>query len=257
MNKDAVVGMVSIIVVLIAVVAYALLHPMPAQAPSEMNDASTTPSGTYIEHAAYYDIETTYATSTPLSSISPSANAAATALMQKFVMDTVAQFKLDGNFANLTQEDVQMMGFDQGRKEVLQIVYLTSSSAHTVSYIYTIYEDTLGAHGNTFFRTFTFDTTTAKSLALADVFRSGTDYLQKLSAISRTRLPGILGDAADTATIASGTTANAQNFENFFFDNGDFVLIFPPYQVAAYAAGPQTLRIPLADLASILKPDYR
>ena len=147
------------------------------------------------------------------------------------------------------------MGFDKGRKETLQITYLIASSAHTVSYIFTIYEDTLGAHGNTFFHTFTFDTGTGASLSLADIFSSS--YLDTLSSISRTKLPSVIGDDADPAFINNGTTPDEKNFENFFFDNRDFVVLFAPYQVAAYADGPQTLRIPLSELSSILKPEYR
>jgi hypothetical protein len=31
---------------------------------------------------------------------------------------------------------------------------------------------------------------------------------------------------------------------------------FPPYQVAAYAAGPQTVSIPLAQLGALLAPPF-
>ena len=56
--------------------------------------------------------------------------------------------------------------------------------------------------------------------------------------------------------INMGTTPEEVSFENFYFDGNDLVILFAPYQVAAYAAGPQTLRIPLSELASILKPEY-
>jgi hypothetical protein len=57
--------------------------------------------------------------------------------------------------------------------------------------------------------------------------------------------------------LSAGTTPEEKNFANFFLDNQEFVLLFPPYQVAPYAAGPQTLRIPLPELSNILKQEYR
>lgn len=253
MQKDTLIGFAVVIIIIAGIVLYAALRPVPAKAPG-IEATNTLPENGYVEHAQYYDIAANYATSTPLQE---PANTSAVTLMKNFVSDTIAQFKTDGNFANLTPEDIKMMGFDQGRKETLQIVYLIASSPHTVSYIFTIYEDTLGAHGNTFFHTFTFDTETGAPLALADIFSLGVDYLNTLSSLARAKLPAIIGPDADATFIKNGTTPEEKNFANFFFDNQELVFIFPPYQVGPYTAGTQTLRIPLSELSTILKPGYR
>lgn len=252
MERNTLIGTGVLILILAGIIAYAAMKPAPAKAPVEA--ALPLPAGSYIERADYYDITTNYATSTPLTG---DADAAAISLMQNFVSDRITQFKTEGNFANLTAEDIKMMGFDQDRKEKLQIVYLIASSPRTISYIFTIYEDTLGAHGNTYFKTFTFDTTSGKSLALADIFTPSSPYLDTLSKISRAELPGILRDNADSTFINEGTTPEDKNFANFFFDNKDFVILFAPYAVAPYAAGPHTLRIPVSDFALIFKRAYR
>ena len=251
MQKDTIIGFAVVIIIIVGIILYAAMKPVPAKAPGTVK--MSLPENGYVEHAQYYDIAANYATST---SLAEPANTNAVALMENFVGGTIAQFKTDGNFANLTPEDIKMMGFDQGRKETLQIVYLIASSPHTVSYIFTIYEDTLGAHGNTFFHTFTFDTSTGISLALADVFLPGADYLDALSSLARAKLPAIIGPGADTDFITNGTVPDEKNFANFFFDGQDFVILFPPYQVGPYTAGPQTLRIPLSELSTILKPNY-
>ena|SRR3989344_437667 len=253
MQKDTLIGAVVILVVLAGIGFYAAMTPAPAQAPGAQT-ALPLPAGSYSEHADYYDIATNYATSTPLAG---EANAAAIALMQDFVSDTITQFKSDGDFANLTAQDIKMMGYDQGRKQQLQILYLIAPSGRTISYIFTIYTDTLGAHGNTFFKTFTFDKASGAALDLVDIFTSESTYLNTLSQISRAKLPVTIGDGFDMTFIADGTTPKEENFANFFFDTSDLVFVFPPYQVAPYSAGPQTLRIPLSDLSSILKPEYR
>lgn len=258
MNIEKVLGFFILIAILAGIIGYAALRPAPAKTPDVAG--LTLPAGKYVEHAAYYDIIANYASSTPLQE---PANTAAIALMQKFVSDTITQFKTDGNFASLTAQDVKVMGFDQGKKEMLQITYLIASSGRTVSYIFTTYEDTLGAHSNTFFHTFTFDTDPSTSsgqagaaLGLADIF-STSDYLNTLSSLARARLPGVIGDSYDMTFINDGTTPDDKNFAAYFFDNKDFVVLFAPYAVAPYSAGPQTLRIPLSDLSSILKPEYK
>jgi len=256
MKKNTYIGIAVIFVIIAGITFYVATRPLPAKAPGTTGAGIILPAKGYAEHATYYDIVANYASSTPLrNSASPLADATARSLMYGYVRDTIATFKTEGNFDNLTSEDIKAMGFDQGRKEKLQIAYLIASSPRTVSYIFTIYEDTLGAHGNTFFKTFTFNTKTGAPLALTDIF-SG-DYLNTLSSLARAKLPAIIGDAADTTFIKSGTMPETKNFENFFFDNKDFVILFAPYAVASYSSGPQTLRIKLSELTSILKPEYR
>lgn len=254
MNKDTIIGAIVLIIIFVGIIIYAAFRPAPAKAPGTVENAPALLGGGYVEHAQYYDIAANYASSTPLAE---PANSAAVALMKSFISDSIVQFKTDGNFANLTPADIATMGFDQGRKETLQITYLIGSSPRTVTYIYTTYMDTLGAHGNTFFHTFTFDTVTGAPLGLADIFSPGADYLGKLSAESRAKLPGVIGQGYDMNFIKDGTTPDEKNFVNFFFDNRELVILFPPYQVAPYSFGPQTLRIPLSDLTSILKPEYK
>jgi hypothetical protein len=254
MQKNTLIGAVVVLAILFGIVLFGATKPAPVKAPGTAAQI-TLPEGSYVEHAPYYDISANYATSTPLAG---SANLAAVALMKNFVADTIAQFKTDGNFANLTDEDIKMMGFDQDRKEKLQIVYLIASSSRTVSYIFTIYEDTLGAHGNTFFKTFTFSTKDGTELSLSDLFFTGARYLDTLSLTSRSKLPDIMGkDATNARMLSDGTTPDEKNFSSFFLDNRELVILFAPYQVAPYAAGPQTLRIPLSELSSILNSEYR
>ncbi len=260
MKQSTLLGGIVIILVLGGIIWYAAGHPWVGTGSEE---ASSTPAmalpaaSPYVDHGQYYDIAANYPTSTPLAERS---NGQAMTTMRLWVADQVAEFKKNGNFDHLTAEDVQMMGYDQGRKQTLQIGYLIASSPietpRTYSYIFTEYLDTLGAHGNDFFKTFTFDAKTGAILSLGDLFQSGTDYLGTLSPLASASLTQSLGDNSTPDMIANGTAADAKNFQNWFLDNRDLVILYAPYDVAPYAAGPQTVRIPLANLASILKPDY-
>ena len=245
MRKD-IVRIAVVAIILAGIAVYIGIRPTPVKAPAAADTQTPIilPAGAYTEQSPDYAIAANYPTTTPLASI---ANEKAIALIQSYIGGIISQFKTQGNFAYPTG----------GAKETLQIKYLVSSSSRTVSYIFTVYEDTSGAHGNLFFHTFTFDTSTGAELALADLFAPNTAYLNTLSTISRAQLPNVIGQGADASFIARGTAPEAKNFENFFIDNGDLDILFDPYQVAPYAAGPQTLRIPLAALGAILNPQYR
>lgn len=215
------------------------------------------------EHATYYDIDLTYPSATPLVSVSASANDAAVAAMKAFAATTSAQFKQDGNFANLTHDDVQMMGLDQNKYSVSS-EYKTYTGGRTVSYVFAVYEDTGGAHPNTYYRTFSFDTQTGAPLTFGDLFAPGSSYLSLLSSQARADVPQILAKdaggnapAEDTTYVESGTKPEAAAFQSFYIDGTSFVLVFPPYQVAPYSYGTILDPIPLTKLASALAPAYR
>lgn len=254
MRRDFIVGSVAILLVVVGIVAYIALSPA-----GSVKTPTDNLTGRYDEHAPYYDIEAQFATSTPLrESAGTKADTAAVALMKGFVDETVKQFKDDGNFASLTAEDIETMGLGPDRKQDLQIHYFGSSSQQTVSYIFEIYSYTLGAHGNTSYRTFTFDLKSGSLLKLADVFVPDAPYLDRLSTISREKLPKLIEDGfLNQDFIIAGTAPVEASFENFFLDGTSFVLIFPPYAVAPYVAGTQTLAIPVSELEAILKPEYQ
>lgn len=250
-----------ILIILGFTVWYMSTHeaPAPYGAPET---ASSTPGAlapeVYEEHGQYFDIQTTYPAETKLKATAgEGADTVAVALMADFVEDTIDEFKTQGNFDNLTPEDIQIMGLSDTRKESLSIVFEERAGAHTVSYVYTLHLDTLGAHPNTFYRTFTFNLETGAELKISDLFVPRSDYLKRLSAIAEFELAKSLKDMANIEYIRQGVTAEALNFQTFAIEGENLILIFPPYQVAPYAAGTQTVSIPLEQLREILKPEYQ
>jgi len=231
-------------------------RPYGSQEPAETVPEPVLPH-IIEEHEQYYDIEATYPGETPLkASAGAAADAEAVSAMERFVEDTIAEFRAQGNFENLTPEDIQIMGLSDTRKESLVMGYEEQIGTHTVSYAYTLHMDTLGAHPNTFFRTFTFDLESGEELEIGDLFLPRSDYLKRLSAIAEFELSKSLGEFVDIEYIRQGTGPEAINFQSFAIDGTNLVLLFPPYQVAPYAAGAQTVSIPLEQLRDILRPEY-
>ncbi len=260
------VGVLIAFFVLLA--AYFLLGSVTVTAP-DRDTATTTPSqatSTPVtimhirESGKYYDLDLTYPSATPLNATNPSADAAAVASMKGAMQQTASEFKKNGNFEDLTQEDIKMMRLDE-RKYALSSEYETYTGARTVSYVFSIYEDTLGAHPNLYFRTFTFDTKTGQEILLGNLFTSSSNYLSTLSVRARSDIPGIIkkmsGSSGDIEYIQNGTKPVAESFQNFYIDNKNLVLVFPPYQVGPYALGTVLDPIPLAQLGATLKAEYR
>ncbi len=223
------------------------------------NIANTdAPATKYADHGKYYDIDLQYPSHTPLAQIAgEQAEANAVQLFRQFSENTAEGFKEDGQLGSLTDADAKIQGLDSSRKYSLSDTFDFYSSPSTISYNFEIYSDTLGAHPNTYYRSFTFDAKTGTSLGLGDLFVSGVNYLNTLSTLSRTSLTSQLGDNGSPETINAGTTPDEDNFQNFVIDGKNLVIFFPPYQVAAYAAGPQSVKIPFSQLSSILKAKYK
>jgi hypothetical protein len=214
----------------------------------------SAPPKEVTETGEYYDIEASYPSGTPLSEkVSPMANERAVTTLRSFIDGEIRRFKENGNFESLSETDIAMLGYEDGRKQALQISYEEYLSSHTVSYVFTLYQDTLGAHGNTFFRTFVFDLSTGEGRILRDVFQAESAFLETISQLSRNALIASLGESADTGMIDQGTTPYEDNFQAWYLDGDAFVILFPPYQVAPYSAGRQKVEIPLSELASVLK----
>lgn len=263
--KTEVIGAIVLGIIGIGLVLwYMSEHPAPyINHPDQtaQNGTGGTAGGDHVikDNGAYYDIKAVYPAKTALQkSAGAAADAKAIEIMKQFEMNSIAAFKENGNFANLTPEDVRIQGLGSDRKYSLDITYTTHVGTHTVSYVFMQYMDTLGAHPNGYYRTFTFNSKTGAGLVLGDLFTPNADYLATVSKESRRILPAQLADIegvsekeVDTKMINDGTTPDADNFQNWYIEKGNLVLIFPQYQVAPYVAGPQEVYLPLSSLQGV------
>lgn len=120
-----------------------------------------------------------------------------------------------------------------------------------------------GAHPNHDFTTFTFDLADDRQIYLQDLFVEGSDPWKVIAPIVQQDLEEHLAEVFGTALsdddkniITIGAGENPDNYQNFALTSDSLIFFFPPYQVAAYAAGAQEVSIPLDQLSDILKPEY-
>lgn len=206
-----------------------------------------------VDRSRYHKTEAYYPPSVPVKDEEGAKEAASS--LEFFVLQETARFK-DSFVGELTAEDIQVQGLGGERIYTLLVDYDTYESTSTVSYVYHMNADTLGAHPNVYYRTFVFDTETGEGLHLDDLFVSDT-YLETLSEKSRTQLRTTLGESVSEEMLLAGTTPDADNFQNFYLSGTELVIVFPPYQVGPWAVGTQEARIPLSGLSSLLRTDYK
>jgi hypothetical protein len=128
-------------------------------------------------------------------------------------------------------------------------------SPDVLSLKFTISDYTGGAHGNLYFQTYTFDLVQSRILTLNELFLPGIDPLATLAPIVQADLAAQMGEFADPTWIQEGTDS-LDEYVSFVITLDSLVFFFPPYQVNAYAAGPQTVQIPLAQISAILAPPF-
>ena len=126
--------------------------------------------------------------------------------------------------------------------------------------VFTEYSDTGGAHPNSDYRTFNFLLPDGAQVFLPEIL-GGAKGIDRVSELAIAKLIKDIGTGPDTLsdpdTIKSGAGPSADNFKDFVWLPSKLHIYFPPYQVAAYAAGPQEVTIPLAALKDVTRSDWR
>ncbi|MGE5072817.1 MAG: RsiV family protein [Anaerolineae bacterium] len=106
------------------------------------------------------------------------------------------------------------------------------------------------AHPGDVSQTITYDLQAGRDVALGDLFIPNADFLTAVSkycvAQLNTRDIGFQG-------FELGATATLQNYRNWNITSDGLMITFDEYQVAPYAAGPQTIIIPYKALAPLIR----
>ena len=113
------------------------------------------------------------------------------------------------------------------------------------------------AHGSSYTAVLNYDVKNGRKISLADLFNPKSNYLSVLSTYSSKDLKEKLkkDEMLDEDMVKSGTEPRADNYAAWTITRKGLWITFDPYQVAAYAAGPQHVLVPYSALKDIIKPD--
>ena len=136
----------------------------------------------------------------------------------------------------------------------LDITYDTYKYQNIVSYVFTIFIDTGGAHPNTIIETISYNTKDNILITIDSLIEENNNILDKLSKESRLILAknSNLKQENIQDMILDGTLPKKENFSNFAFTDKGLLVFFNRYQIAPYSFGSFNITIPYSDL-DILK----
>lgn len=257
-------------IILIAIALGLILWKFPkreAEAPTLQTPAGVVSTSTiagarlnaggdfqYKKESEFVSIEAVYPAKT---SLAGEADVRARTILENWIKARESEFTT--STTDMLDEAEQARLREHGRGYALGIEYTAYTSDNNQSFVFQIYEDTGGAHPNVYYKTFVFGAD-GMEVALVDLFKPSARYLDELSVLTYADIlrqaPSRFGTALDENQkdwVRVGTAPSAEMFQSYYLDGENLVLIFPPYQVAAYAAGKFEVKIPFGRLTSILK----
>jgi hypothetical protein len=105
------------------------------------------------------------------------------------------------------------------------------------------------AHPYHYTITYTYDLAGNRPLALSDLFQPGSAYLERIATEAVEQLT-----AREILLFPEGAIPTEENYRNWNITPEGLLITFDEYQVAPYAAGPQTVTIPYSELADLINP---
>ena len=171
------------------------------------------------------------------------------------IFNTVIFSKITGYVDDFTNMAKQLI-LPDGRKSELNGEHSTYTALHRfITVIIDVYPHLGGAHPNHDILATTFDTAANATITLSDLFAAGSNYLERLSTLAEKALfikyPE-LDFAFNDPTYRKGFAPKAENFNHWALTDSGFIIFFPEYQVAPYAAGVLDVEIPYADISDII-----
>ena len=121
----------------------------------------------------------------------------------------------------------------------------------SLKFDFSFYADT-AAHPGLNTTTLNYDLVQGRELALKDLFLPNSEFLEDIAYYSMVELGKL--SYADSITF-DGAQPVAENYRNWNITADGLMITFSEYQVAPYAAGPQTVIVPYSVLSAIIDPN--
>ncbi len=209
--------------------------PTPGQWPSTvLRDQTVT------DNSNYYTVSAAY----PVTNDTVINN-----YFQSFVNDSIAQFKDDISWAAPTPGSAAP---STPPALSLSIKYTEHKTVRADNFVFSTTTYTDGAHGLESTKTFSFSPT-GQQVAVASLFSNGLDGLKTIAPYVKAQL--VHSPGADATMIDAGTAPTVDNYQSFTIEDDGIIFIFDPYQVAPYAVGQQSVRVPLSVFSDIASKD--
>lgn len=140
----------------------------------------------------------------------------------------------------------------------LTIAYATKHASDRLLVVLLTGDEYLGgAHGMPIYRVLMTDPKTGAKVTIPELFAPESAYLEQLSRLAQAQLQSRLEElGSDDKWLAEGTAAKAENFSVLWPSEQGLVVLFAPYQVAPYSAGPVQLTLPYDQIGKLLSDRF-
>jgi hypothetical protein len=108
------------------------------------------------------------------------------------------------------------------------------------------------AHPYHYSLTYNYDLEQGRAVSLEELFPAESDYLRTLSRYCIAELSK--RDIGFYGGFQQGAEPTAKNYRNWNITASGLLVTFDEYQVAPYAAGPQTITVPYSELTAVINP---
>jgi hypothetical protein len=108
------------------------------------------------------------------------------------------------------------------------------------------------AHPYHYSLTFNYDLEQGKKVSMDELFPTDSDYLATLSRYCIAELSK--RDIGFYGGFQQGAEPTPENYRNWNITSNGILITFDEYQVAPYAAGPQTVTVPYSELTALINP---
>jgi len=132
--------------------------------------------------------------------------------------------------------------------EVTGRYYIRTNGKGILSISIEMYWFSGGAHGMTVLKSVTFDVATGRIYRLQDLFKENSDYVKRLTDIIKRQI-----QERDVPVIVDFTSIEPD--QDFYIENATLVIYFQLYELAPYAYGFPTFKIPTQEIEDILRKD--
>lgn len=144
---------------------------------------------------------------------------------------------------------VEQNFYDANLVELLANYEIKTNERGILSLNLIVYSFTGGAHGMTVINSLTFDTKTGKQYTLKELFKPGSDYEKRISAIITQRIKDW------DIQLLDPPFKGIRSDQDFYIADTSLVIYFQLYEITPYVWGFPYFPIPILDLADIIQPD--
>ncbi len=202
---------------------------------------------TVMRSTDQYDIEVHYP-KTGVATIDDAISTWATGLVDDFVKQAEEDF---ASFGNDTDRPALTYSLD-----LAYDVPRNDDAVFVVDFDESIF--TGGAHPNHDVETFNFLMPDGWQVFLPEIFdRLAIERISRLAVADLVRQFDGPDSMSDDDWLKTGAGPDWDNFKDFLLLPDTLAIRFPPYQVAAYAAGDQEVEIPLSELEGLTRTNWR